>query len=344
MRIAEQASQQARALLLLLGLGVMSVPEIMAVQPEAGLYVPGTTSSGDPAKFVYIEVQEEAVLLTLIAFDPDTGLPELYQGLGQLRDDAINPGQTDAPLLTTGYYPLHAFVGDLVKIDDGRCLTCGNSPTTWRRVVVGRVEAYFPNTGTALVEVRLFPEHRPPGLPGNQVIPLQRVHHGRQRVLLGNSNPLGPPAFVVQDLRGQWVFVDQADAGAPVRDEVVRYEFTEQVLSPQPFIGPSYTVTYRDPIRQAELRCTSVGTAIGQKAAGCELHSQGRVLFSARARGHRHGPDPGLPRRAADHRRADPDRHRSLPQAGPGDRPAGEHAATGSARAFGGAIAQWCDA
>jgi hypothetical protein len=140
------------------------------------------------------------------------------------------------------------------------------------------------------------------------------------------------------------VFVDQADAGAPVRDEVVRYEFTEQVLSPQPFIGPSYTVTYRDPIRQAELRCTSVGTAIGQKAAGCELHSQGRVLFSARARGHRHGPDPGLPRRAADHRRADPDRHRSLPQAGPGDRPAGEHAATGSARAFGGAIAQWCDA
>jgi hypothetical protein len=78
------------------------------------------------------------------------------------------------------------------------------------------------------------------------------------------------------------VFVDQADAGAPVRDEMVRYEFTEQVLSPQPFVGPSYTVIYRDPQRDAEFRCTSIGTAIGQKAAGCELHSQGRGLFSAR--------------------------------------------------------------
>ena len=222
------------------------------------------------------------MLLTLVAFDPDTGLPEVYQSLGQLRDDAVNPGQTDAPLLTTGYYPLHAYVGDLVKIDNGRCLTCGNSPTEWRRVVVGRVEAYFPNTLTALIEVRLSPEHRPPGLPGNQVIPVRRVLHGRPQVLLGNSNPLGPPSTVGNDLRGQWVFVDQADSGAPVRDELVRYEFTEQVLSPQPFIGPSYTVTYRDPVRGAELRCTSVGTVIGQKAAGCELHSQGRVLFSAR--------------------------------------------------------------
>lgn len=261
---------------------ILASCSLFAIQPEPGLYVPGETLQGDPAKLIHLEVQERVVQLTIITFDSESGLPEVYRSEGQLRDDAINPGQTDAPLITAGYYPLHAYVGDLERIEGGRCLTCVNAPIAWRREVVGRVEAYFPNAEYALVEVRYLSQHRPAGVPGSQVIPVQRMSAGRDRVLLGNSVPNGPPSIVGNDLRGQWVFVDQADAGAPVRDEMVRYEFTEQVLSPQPFVGPSYMVTYRDPVRDAELRCTSVGTAIGQKAAGCELHSQGRVLFSAR--------------------------------------------------------------
>jgi hypothetical protein len=253
-----------------------------ALQPESGLYVPIDLAPGDPAKLSYLEVQGNTVQIFLVAFDDPDGGATLFESQGRLRDDAITIGQTDPPLITTGFYPLHAFSGELFRASGGRCLTCSDASVEWRRTAVGTVQVYFPNTGVAVAEIQLDAGTVPPGGYAASVIVLRRLAFGRDRVVLANASPAANPSFVGHDLRGQWVFVDQADAGGPVRDDVVRYEFTEQVLSPQPFVGPSYTVTYRDPQRGAEFRCSSIGAAIGQKAAGCELHSQGRVLFSAR--------------------------------------------------------------
>lgn len=267
--------------LLAIGAAVLA-GDVQALQPESGLYVPIGLGAGDPAKLAYLEVQEHIVQVNLVAFDEQSGGATLFESRGQLSDDAIAIGQTDPPLISTGFYPLHAYRGELFQISGGRCLTCSNSPVAWQRSPVGDVQVYFPNTGVAVAEIQLDAGSVPFGGPSATVLVLRRRAFGREQIVLQNNSPNAAPSFVGHDLRGQWVFVDQADAGAPVRDEMVRYEFTEQVLSPQPFIGPTYTVTYRDPLRDAEFRCNSIGTAIGQKAAGCELHSQGRVLFSAR--------------------------------------------------------------
>jgi hypothetical protein len=229
-----------------------------------------------------LDVQDAEVHFSVVTFESDTGRPVWYVSEGRLRDDAVTPGQSDPPAITNGYYPLHTFTGDLVRIEGGNCITCSTEPRDWRRTVVGRIGLFFPYVSGVLVDIVLDPQHVPTNGFRSEFLFLRRFPVGRPWVTIGNTNPSGPPSYVHHDLRGQWVFVDQADAGAPVRDDMVRYDFTEQVLSPQPFIGSSYSATYRDPARGAELRCTSVGTAIGQKAAGCELHSQGRVLFSAR--------------------------------------------------------------
>jgi hypothetical protein len=244
--------------------------------------MPLELASGDPTMLASLDVQDDRVHLSLVSFDNVTGTPALYFTQGPLRDDAISPGQFHPPAISTGYYPLHAYIGDLMQVEGGNCITCSTLPREWRRTVVGRIELFFPTASGFQIQIRLDAQHVPTNGFSDKIIFMRRFPFGRPWVLLNNSNPIGSPSLVHHDLRGQWVFVDQADAGAPVRDEMVRYEFTDQVLSPQPFVGPSYSVTYRDPVRGAELRCTSVGTAIGQKAAGCELHSQGRVLFSAR--------------------------------------------------------------
>jgi hypothetical protein len=269
---------------LALTLGVLAAPAVEAILPEPGLYVPSATGPvGDPAKFSYVEVQDHRVQVMILAFDGETGQPQLYEASAALRDDPLAAGSLDPPQIRDGYYPLHAATASLVAVTGGRCLTCSESSTELTRTPFGEIQVYFPYANTVYIELTVNPDIvLPPGTLRFRTTVYRRFAFGRERIFLSDSNPQVAQTFVQHDLRGQWVFVDQADVGGPVRDEVVRAEFTERIIAPDPLQSVPYTITYRDPQRGIEFRCTSIGTTVGGKAAGCELHRAGIVLFSAR--------------------------------------------------------------
>jgi hypothetical protein len=264
-------------------LGLLTAPLVEAILPEPGIYVPSDTGPvGDPAKFSYVEVQEHRVYVLILAFNSETGEPELFEAAAPLRDDLLVAGDLDPPQIRDGYYPLHAATTSLVAVRNGRCLTCSDSPTEWTRTPVGAARIYFPYTGTVSVELTINPDVvLPPGVLRFRSTSYRRIAFGRERVINDSGGPGVQIPFFHFDLRGQWVFVDQADAGGPVRDEVIRAEFTERDFHPDPS-NPAPQIHYRDPRRGIEFRCTSIGTTVGGKAAGCELHRGGIVLFSAR--------------------------------------------------------------
>jgi hypothetical protein len=268
---------------LVLALGLLAAPVAEAVLPEPGIYIPSSTGpTGDPAKLSYVEVQQHRVYVLLVAFNSESGEPELFEASAPLRDDLMVAGSLDPPQIREGYYPLHAATTDLVSVRGGRCLTCSESATEWSRTPVGQVQIYFPYAGTVSVELTINPDIvLPPGVLRFRSTSYHRIAFGRERIINGSGGPGVHIPFVHADLRGQWVFVDQGDAGGPVRDEVVRAEFTERDFNPDPST-PEPHIHYRDPQRGIEFRCTSIGTMVGGKAAGCELHRAGIVLFSAR--------------------------------------------------------------
>lgn len=253
------------------------------ILPEAGLYVPpegGVSMALDDGRWFYVEVQDDTVILLATAYESGTGRGEVYRAQGLLRDDAISPGSQDPPLNPVGFYPLHWFEAELMKVEGGTCLACPQpfSPVNLRTESVGLVRVYFPRAASMRVEY--FPD----GEFGPRIVRnVQRLAFGRERILIEAPQPGQSPGFLMHDLRGQWVFVDQAaeNYGA-VREPVLRFDFSDREIAPEPIFSEPWRVSYFDPGRGAELRCYSSVRVLGGKPSGCELMVAGRTVLSAR--------------------------------------------------------------
>src|SRR5690606_33559871 len=96
-----------RNLLLMSLLAVAAMPA-QAIVPETGLYwMPDYSGTA-----VYVEHQKGTVVVTIYAFDPETGQAEIYNSAGPLRDDGgwVLQPQPDPPLGDVeGYLPSHWF-------------------------------------------------------------------------------------------------------------------------------------------------------------------------------------------------------------------------------------------
>lgn len=275
---------------------------LLAVPPESGTYTDYDDLYQDNfSRFYHIEIQGTTARLTIIAFNSVTGNPEMYVMQSELIDTPMYPGDAPhAPVFTDGYHPIHAFIGDLYRITNGACLRCfmelGHD-----RELVGRAGVWFDHLSLAWLQ---FSFHEGMVEPGSQsdITGLIRRNFGHRQLVIEDNSPgsLFTHDFIQHDLRGDWVFVDQAPDG-PYREPVMRFNFTEVDIDPEPETGErnlimlptgtqEYTITYRDVARQAEFRCTPNSRVLGAKADGCELHQHGRVLFSAR------GDDLGIDR------------------------------------------------
>lgn len=267
-----------------LAIGVMFLASSAgAIYPETGLYVPpagGVTTALDDGRWFYVEVQGDSVMLLVTAYESATGRAEVYRAQGTLRDDAVSIGSQDPPLNPVGFYPLHWFQADLMKVEGGTCLACPQpfSPVVLRTESVGIVRVYFPRTSSMRVE------YSPEGLQGPRISrSVQRVAFGRDRILVEPAQPGQSPGFLMHDLRGQWVFIDQAaETFGAVREAVLRFDFSEREIVPEPIFNEPWRVSYFDPARGAELRCFSSIRVLGGKPSGCELLVSGRTLLSAR--------------------------------------------------------------
>jgi len=254
-----------------------------AIYPETGLYVPpegGVTTALDDGRWFYVEVQDETVMLLVTAYESGTGRGEVYRAQGLLRDDATAAGSQEPPLNPVGFYPVHWFEAELMRVEGGTCLACPQpfAPVALRMESVGLVRVYFPRAASMRVEY--FPE----GVFGPRIVRnVQRVAFGRERILVEPPQPGQSAGFLMHDLRGQWVFVDQAaETYGAVREAVLRFDFSEREIVPEPIFNEPWRVSYFDPGRGAELRCFSSIRVLGGKPSGCELLVGGRTLLSAR--------------------------------------------------------------
>lgn len=286
MRSASWRDVLSMVILPLLATGAHGVP------PESGLYILANELSNDrPSRYFHIEIQDQTARLTAVAFDPASGKPETYVAEAELRDDAQFPGNAPHPVaITEGYRPIHWFSGELYRLSGGACLTCfqGDAPVP---EPVGSVGVWFDHLTAAAIDIRLTSDAAPPGVPSSMLSYLVRRNFGRQIILRESGGSQFPYVLLQHDLRGEWVFVDQAPAG-PYRGPVMRFDFTEieldppaAVVEPTRLILPlanDYTITYRDTGRDAEFRCTPSARQVGGRIGGCELHQHGLLLFSAR--------------------------------------------------------------
>jgi hypothetical protein len=268
----------------LLAAGCLAFGPVRAVIPESGLY----WSAAYPGLGYYIEHQNGVVTLIIYAYD-ETGDPEFYIASGPLL--------TNVPVESSGWgagrLPAHGLSAPLFRVTNGRFGTGplerpGVPDFASRRVGVVRVT--FDFHGFALVEVEL--DSPPTGQRIGGVISINRfsfAYGGFGRELPLQVRPCYP------DLRGQWVFVDESNsARAPWR-----FNFTEAAPFPAEQTCPSpnvdYGVVFRDPTRNAELRCADrngrADTQTGRTLIeGCELWQDGVAQFSIAQ------PDLGLRR------------------------------------------------
>jgi hypothetical protein len=267
-------------LIVILAIGLS--PRCHAVYPESGLFVPaeGFSLAPDDGRWYSLDVQDGEAMLVITAYESSTGRGEVYQAQGNIRDDAIAIGALDPPLNPVGFYPLHWFQAELFKVEGGSCIGCTQPsvPPPIRRENAGMVRVYFAQPSS--VRIEYFPD----GPPGPMVRRnLRRVAFGRDRILVQPSQAGQSPGFLMHDLRGQWVFVDQAaEAYGAVREAVLRFDFSEREIVPEPIFSEPWRVSYFDPGRGAELRCFSPIRVVGGKPSGCELLLAGRTIVSAR--------------------------------------------------------------
>jgi hypothetical protein len=270
--------------LALVAIGGLGLGQARAVIPESGMY----WNPSYPGLGYYIEHQNGVVTLIIYAYD-ETGDPEFYIASGQLLTNVpVEPGGWGP-----GRLPAHGLSAPLFRVTNGRFIT---SPLPrpgvpdFLNARVGSVRVLFDFHNAAEVEVLL---DAPPA--GQAVMGTAAVQ--RFNFALGSfgTNAISNARACWPDFRGQWVFVDESNSSrAPWR-----FNFTEAAPFPAEQTCPSpnvdHGVVFRDPSRNAELRCASRnGRADPQTGRtlvpGCELWQDGVAQFSIAQ------PDLGLRR------------------------------------------------
>jgi hypothetical protein len=242
-----------------------------------------------PGLGYYIEHQNGVVTLIIYAYD-ETGDPEFYIASGQLLTNVpVEPGGWGP-----GRLPAHGLSAPLFRVTNGRFLTgpYAHSETIpdFVSARLGLVRVLFDFQGTATIEVML--DSPPAGQRDSGRVVVSRFGFGFGAF---GSNLIVKNLSCWPDFRGQWVFVDESNpARAPWR-----FNFTEAAPFPAEQTCPSPNVdngvVFRDPSRNAELRCANRnGRADPQTGRtlvpGCQLWQDGVAQFSIAQ------PDLGLRR------------------------------------------------
>lgn len=250
----------------------MASPAAKAIAPESGMY----WHPGFSGRAFYVEHQEGRVGVALYTFHRDTGAAEIYVSGGLLRDDGpfmeIRP---EPPLPEEGQFPVHVYVGDLLRVSHGQPLTLPLFPGRPAQTEkVGQIILNFLDSGWIIYSIDLDDGS------GSDSGTLERFAFGHGRYSDHNSGLIG------FDLRGEWIFVDQSDPTA----EPLRFHFTQRLPEDAPFqIGPgeTFNLSYVDAGRDARLVCASLpegdsGTpGHPQKRSGCELFVGEELVFAA---------------------------------------------------------------
>lgn len=247
----------------LLLVAALLAPPVFAIYPEDGMY----WSPEDSGRGYYLEVQGDTAWVIVYAYEQDSGQAEIYGAVSEIRDDGEDIGleiRFHPPPNPEGYFPLHWMVADLVKVEDGPCITCINSDDLTTYEKVGKLYAWFPYTGVVWLSVHMDAD----GAVLDTVV--ERMNYARAR-MANEDNDL-----LFHDLRGEWVFVDVSN---PDRSPW-RFVFDERVPDSSIVEAP-YSGVFRDSHRDAEFRCTYVAADQRETLNGCELHYDGEVIFSA---------------------------------------------------------------
>jgi hypothetical protein len=234
-----------------------------AVYPEDGMYWDPDNSG----KGYYIDVQGDMAWLIIYAYDEENGNAEIYGAVSNIRDDGINMGVGGIiapPRNPEGYLPLHWMIADLVKVENGPCLTCLNEDDTATSEKVGTVEVWFPYTNTVWISVYLDDGSEPVDILA------ERYNYARDRQVSSNGS------LSFHDIRGEWVFVDTSNAD----QSPWRFHFDERTPDTAQAEGP-YDGVFRDSETGAEFKCTLRAGPGDSVLNGCELWHEGEVLFSA---------------------------------------------------------------
>ena len=247
--------------------------QVRAITPESGLYwSPANDGTG-----YSVDVQGSVVVLIVYTYAAD-GEPEVLTGSGTLGG-AGGGFFLEAPYhFQFGVTPLNGISGTLYRPTNGReFLSTGPLPA-------GRVLQSTPVTTfgmTFLTQNAIF----------LTVAGDTRVIYRMNFAIGAFGSNAFPPYTCINDYRGEWVYIDQsAPARAPWR-----FNFTE-VSVPADFgcQRPRSTLVFRDPSRNAEMRC-SVGRLTEPLppnflVEGCEVFVDGQLQFSV------FGEDLGLDR------------------------------------------------
>lgn len=248
--------------------------QVGAITPESGLY----WNPDDNGTGYSVEVQGSTVVLIVYTYAAD-GEPEVLTGSGTLG----GPGGNfflEAPFhFQVGVGPINGVNGTLYRPTNGReFLRAGPLPA-------GRV---LQNTPVTTFGMTFFTQ--------NAIF--LSLGRSREVVIFRTNFATGgfglnafPPYTCINDYRGEWVYVDQsAPARAPWR-----FNFTE-VSVPADFgcNRPRSTIVFRDPSRNAEMRCL-IGRVVDPAPPnflvdGCEVFVDGQSQFSV------FGEDLGLDR------------------------------------------------
>ncbi len=265
----------ARVLRTLVAASVLLSSTAHAGLPESGIY---TLSGG--GRGAVIEYQNGKVAVSVFAYNEITGAPEWYIASGTLRDDGVEAGRQDPPLVNGGYWPIHWMEADLLRPKNGMCVMC----------LIPRRQPEFERVGTLTLSIDYL------GDPHLFIdMPAQTDHlasgYSSQRLNFGQPSLALSGLLAKASLKGEWVFVDKTDSAKPAE----RYRFGEGVIVdrsheasyPRPSgSGAAYTLTYQDVARDATLHCMHklqllpTDLVPNPSGDGCELRINGVARYS----------------------------------------------------------------
>lgn len=256
-------------------LGLIS--QAQAVIPESGIYWnPAREGEG-----WVVEYQNGLVSILLFTHDTD-GRPTFYLASGPLQEG----GDIDQVPFTDGFLPVHSLRADLLRVEspfafgDNQIWQPGEaSRLTSRRVGSLWATFLFGNAINSRISL-----DEPVG-NNSALVRSVVTRFGFGYSAFGTNRALRLTGCW-PDLRGEWVFLNEADpAAAPWR-----FQFTEVSVSPpsdQLFCEGGFrqeqAVVFTDSRRNAQLRCGRQGVVLPpaiERRPGCEMIQNGEVLFS----------------------------------------------------------------
>jgi hypothetical protein len=236
-----------------------------SITPETGIYWNPTT----PGWAIYVEAQRDTIFTVVYAYSNTDGRPEFYVASGPIVDDI--PSDLEPRV---GLQPIQGFGSPLYRVPSGPCLACVYAPIPPAEEI-GTMQMYFLSRGVLYARIFFSDGRRFPNPDSSLGFPMERFNYA----LPGLTIP-GTSFTQAADLRGEWVFTDQADRGRAAW----RFDFTtrEDDVSLSTF-AIADSIVYRDASRNAVLYCFTPdisGLTPAQRnalpAPGCEVRQNDR--------------------------------------------------------------------